>query len=95
MNEWKMEYSQNLFLDFCHFSISDANLLLNSISLSRVMDIGYIPLYEKVSLNYCIEHYLGVDKNFRHSFFCYGLSEKSKMLDVKTIVAQYNDVKSS
>ena len=56
MNEWKMEYSQNLFLDFCHFSISDANLLLNSISLSRAMDIGYIPLYEKISFDYCVEH---------------------------------------
>ena len=56
INEWKMEYSLNLFLDFCHFSISDANLLLNSISLSRAMDIGYIPLYEKVSLDYCVEH---------------------------------------
>ena len=48
--------SQNLFLDFCHFSISDANLLLNSISLSRAMDIGYTPLYEKISFDYCVEH---------------------------------------
>ena len=69
MNEWEMEYSQNLFLDFCQFSISDANLLLNSIILARAMDIGYIPLYEKVSLRGALGCMLVSIQNFRHSFF--------------------------